>query len=48
MPGAGRLLHPRGVGILRELAAAVPREVWADRLKLIHQVKRDFQGRLRL
>lgn len=29
-----------------ELYAAIPPEVWADRLRLIHQAKREFQGRL--
>jgi hypothetical protein len=37
---------PPEVAILRELYAAVPPEVWAERLKLIHAAKQRFQGRL--
>jgi hypothetical protein len=35
---------PPEVAILRELYAAVRPEVWAERLRLIHQVKRTFDG----
>jgi len=41
-----RDLDGRGLAILRELYAAVPPDVWAERLRLIHQAKRDFQGKL--
>lgn len=35
------------VAILLELAASVPPAVWADRLRLIHQAKKDFHATLR-
>lgn len=38
---------PPEVAILRELEAAARPETWADRLRLIHQAKKDFQARLR-
>jgi hypothetical protein len=37
---------PEEIDILWELHQAVGPEVWAERLRLIHQAKRDFQGRL--
>ena len=37
---------PPEVAILRELYAAVRPEVWAERLRLIHEVKKRFQGKL--
>jgi hypothetical protein len=37
---------PPEVAVLRDLYAAVPPEVWAERLKLIHEAKKRFQGRL--
>ena len=37
---------PSEVAILRDLCAAVPAELWPERLRLIHQAKRDFQGTL--
>ncbi len=37
---------PPEVAILRDLYTAVKPEVWAERLKLIHQAKKEFQGRL--
>ena len=37
---------PPEVAILRELEASATPEVWADRLRLIHRAKRDFQARL--
>jgi hypothetical protein len=42
----GTAYTPQEVAILRDLYAAVLPEVWAERLRLIHQAKRDFQGRL--
>jgi hypothetical protein len=42
----GTAYTPEEVAILRELYAAVKPEVWADRLRLIHQAKKEFQGRL--
>ena len=35
---------PPEVAILRDLYAAVRPEVWAERLRLIHRSKKDFQG----
>jgi hypothetical protein len=37
---------PEEIDILWELHQAVKPEVWATRLKLIHEVKKRFQGRL--
>ena len=37
---------PPEVAILRDLYAAVKPEVWAERLRLIHQAKKEFQGKL--
>ena len=37
---------PEEVAILRDLYAKVRPDVWAERLRLIHQAKKDFQGRL--
>ena len=37
---------PPEVAILRDLYAAVKPEVWAERLRLIHHAKKEFQGRL--
>ncbi|MBI4574267.1 MAG: hypothetical protein HY713_13410 [candidate division NC10 bacterium] len=42
----GTAYTPEEVAILRDLYAAVKPEVWAERLKLIHQAKKEFQGRL--
>jgi hypothetical protein len=42
----GTAYTPEEVAILRDLYAAVKLEVWAERLRLIHQAKREFQGRL--
>ncbi|MBI4536500.1 MAG: hypothetical protein HY712_00925 [candidate division NC10 bacterium] len=38
---------PPEVAILRDLYAAVRPEVWAERLRLIHQAKRTFDGDVR-
>jgi len=40
----GVAYSPEEVAILKELAATVPPAVWADRLKLIHRAKVEFQG----
>jgi hypothetical protein len=37
---------PPEVAILQDLYAAVRPEVWAERLRLIHEAKKRFQGRL--
>jgi hypothetical protein len=37
---------PPEVAILRDLYAGVRPEVWAERLRLIHETKKRFQGRL--
>ncbi len=37
---------PPEVAILRDLYAAVRPEVWAERLRLIHEAKKRFQGML--
>lgn len=37
---------PPEVAILRDLYAAVRPEVWAERLRLIHEAKKRFDGRL--
>ncbi len=42
----GTAYTPEEVAILRDLYAAVRPDVWAERLRLIHQAKKEFQGRL--
>ena len=39
---------PPEVAILRDLYAAVRPDVWAERLRLIHEAKKRFEGRLLL
>jgi hypothetical protein len=42
----GTAYMPEEVAILRDLYAAVKPEVWAERLRLIHEAKKRFRGRL--
>jgi hypothetical protein len=37
---------PEEVAILREMYPAVKSEVWAERLRLIHRAKKEFQGKV--